>query len=198
VQGFLHSPSGRLRAALALTHGASGNCSAPLLVALAEAFAEHGFAVLRYDLPYRQARPSGGPTAAQARDREGIRAAAESLREHAKKVPLYLGGSSYGGRQSSMLAAEDQSISDGLLMLSYPLHPPGQPEKLRTDHFPSLTMPVLFVHGTRDQFGTIAELDRARLLIPGRTEIREAQGAPHGLPPKIAPQIAEWFVTFVK
>ncbi|MEO8100820.1 MAG: alpha/beta family hydrolase [Acidobacteriota bacterium] len=196
VAGFLHSPAGGPIAALAITHGAGSNCQTPLLLALAEAFADAGYTVLRYDLPFRQARPHGPPLGSQAKDRDGIRRAADALRSVAPNVPLYLSGHSYGGRQTSMLAAEDASAADAILLLSYPLHPPKQPDKLRTQHFPQLQVPALFVHGTRDEFGTISEMESARLLIPARTAIQPVQGAPHGLAAKLAPQVREWFVTF--
>src|SRR3954464_5479922 len=88
VRGWLHSPDGTPAAALGLTHGAGGNCQAKVLVAVAEAFAAQGWLVLRYDLPFRQARPSGPPTGSQARDREGIRHAAQALRNIEPGVPL--------------------------------------------------------------------------------------------------------------
>lgn len=195
VRGWLHLPDGASTAALGLTHGAGGNCDAALLVAVAEAFAASGWAVLRYDLPFRQARPHGPPAGAQSRDRDGIRSAAATLRELAPRVPLYMSGHSYGGRQTTMLAAEGASVADGLLLLSYPLHPPAQPEKLRTEHFPALRVPSLFVHGTRDEFGSLEEMQAALRMIPGRTELRSVTGG-HGLAAKSAAQMAEWFVTF--
>jgi predicted alpha/beta-hydrolase family hydrolase len=124
VRGWLHAPAGVPVAATALTHGAGSNCEAPLLKALAEALAGAGHSVLRYDLPYRQARPHG-PPGAPKRDQDGIRLAAAALREAVPNVPLYLAGHSYGGRQSSMVAAEDSSLAAALLLLSYPLHAPG-------------------------------------------------------------------------
>lgn len=198
VRGWLHTPAGEACAATALTHGAAGNCDAPLLVAVAQGLAAAGHLVLRYDLPYRQARKSGGPSGSPRRDQDGIRAAANALRQQAKGVPLYLAGHSYGGRQSSIVAADDGQLAQALLLLSYPLHPPGQPEKLRVDHFPRLNLPVMFAHGTRDAFGSIVELEQAVALIPGRVEIRAVEGAPHGLPVKVAGQVAEWFAAFVR
>jgi uncharacterized protein len=151
---------------------------------------------LRYDLPYRQARPSGSPFPANAaRDREGVRAASNALREIASGK-IFLAGHSYGGRQTSMLAAEDASVADALLLLSYPLHPPGKPQQLRTDHFSKLTIPAMFVHGTRDAFGSVDELRAALTLIPARTELMIAEGAPHGVPPKIALEVASRFNGF--
>jgi uncharacterized protein len=92
-----------------------------------------------------------------------------------------MGGHSYGGRQSSMLCAEMPELVAGLLLLSYPLHPIRKPEELRTQHLPSLRTPALFVHGTRDPFGTIAELEPAIEMIPARTKLVEVQGAGHDL-----------------
>jgi hypothetical protein len=93
----------------------------------------------------------------------------------------FLGGSSYGGRQATLLVADDPSLVDGLLLLSYPLHPPGRPTQLRTAHFPSLHVPSLFVSGTRDAFGSIEELQQALKLIPARTKLVPVEGAAHGL-----------------
>lgn len=167
------------------------------MVAVAEAFAEVGWLALRSNLTYRQQRPHGPPANSGARDREGIRQAAAALQEVAPGCPVYLAGHSYGGRMSTMLAAEDPGVAHALLLLSYPLHPIGQPAKLRTEHFPNLRIPTLFVHGTRDTFGSIEALEAALRLIPARTRLITAQGAGHGVPPKLAPQIAGWFSEFV-
>src|SRR5271163_2641038 len=127
VRGYLHRPeqasSQAPGFAIALTHGAGSNCRAPLLTAVAEEFASAGFLVLRFDLPFRLERPGGPPhPGGAARDREGIRAAAASLAKMAGG-PVFIGGHSYGGRQATMLAAEDPGVAPGLLLLSYPLHP---------------------------------------------------------------------------
>jgi predicted alpha/beta-hydrolase family hydrolase len=96
-------------------------------------------------------------------------------------APTFLGGLSYGGRQATMLAAADAEVATGLLLLSYPLHPPGRAEAQRTQHFPSLSSPALFVHGTRDPFGTITELRAALNRIPASTSLVEVAGAGHDL-----------------
>jgi hypothetical protein len=197
VHGYLHEPAGSATgSALAIAHGAGSNCDAPLLIAIAEAFSAAGFYVLRFDLPYRQQGKSSPPLPAhQGKDRDGIRRAADSLREVAPRV--FLGGHSYGGRQSTMLAAEDPSVGDGLLLLSYPLHPPRKPQELRTAHLPKLVTPALFVHGTRDPFGSIEEMQAALALIPARHELIEVAGAPHGLPPTVASWLPTRFGEFV-
>lgn len=80
-----------------------------------------------------------------------------------------------------MLCAEEPGIVDGLLLLSYPLHPPRKPEQQRTQHLPDLRTPTLFVSGTRDPFGTIEELERAIKMIPGKTSLLPIEGAGHDL-----------------
>ena len=102
------------------------------------------------------------------------------MRERIKGHAL-LGGHSYGGRQASMLAASEDGLIDGLLLLSYPLHPPAKPEQLRTGHFSSLRTPALFVHGTCDDFGTIGELKEALKGVPAMTKVLPVQDAGHSL-----------------
>ena len=181
VRGFLHRHDGALGPGLVLTHGAGSNCDAPVLVAVADAFAAAGISVLRCDLPFRQQRRSGPPGRGDAAaDREGLRHAVEALRGLVSG-PLFLGGHSYGGRQASMLAADQPALAAALLLLSYPLHPPKKPEQLRTAHFPKLRTRAVFVHGTRDGFGTIEELEKAVALIPAATRILPVEGAGHDL-----------------
>jgi predicted alpha/beta-hydrolase family hydrolase len=166
---------------LLLTHGAGSNRNAPLLVALANAFSEYEVEVVRYDLPFRQERPKGPPRPGDAaRDREGLREQITKLRErHPGQV--WLGGQSYGGRQSSMLAAETPGLVDRLLLLSYPLHPPGKPAQLRTAHFATLNTPTLFVHGSRDPFGSLEEMRNAIQLISAPVRLIEVEGVGHDL-----------------
>jgi uncharacterized protein len=181
VRGFLHLPTNPNGDSLILTHGAGSNSSAPLLVALGEAFVGHGYMVLRCDLPFRQERRSGPPFPGNAeRDRAGLRNAVFSLR---KKVTgrIFLGGHSYGGRQATMLCAAEPELVAGLLLLSYPLHPPRKPEQLRVQHLPKLGTPSLFVHGTRDPFGSMEEMMKAVQLIPAKTELMQVDGAGHDL-----------------
>jgi len=94
---------------------------------------------------------------------------------------MFLGGHSYGGRQSSMLCAEEADLVDGVLLLSYPLHPPRNPAQLRTQHLPNLQTPTLFVQGTRDPFGSVEEMEAALSLIPGKSLLLRVDGAGHDL-----------------
>jgi uncharacterized protein len=181
VRGFLHQPDTPNGVSLVLTHGAGSNCQATLLVALAEAFCVVGITVLRCDLPFRQSRPTGPPPRGSAeRDQAGLRAAVSAMRS-LNPGRVFLGGHSYGGRQASMLAATDPSLVPALLLLSYPLHPPNRPAELRTNHFPDLKTPALFVHGMRDGFASTAELEAARNLIPAPTQLLSTPNAGHEL-----------------
>jgi len=181
VRGVLHRADDSSGDFLVLTHGASGNANTALLVGLAQEFASAGISVLRCDLPYRQRRPHGPPSPANAKeDQEGLRRAV-SLMKGRLAGRAFLGGSSYGGRQASLLAASHPGLVEGLVLLSYPLHPPGKPAQLRTAHFSQLRMPSLFVSGTKDVFGTIEELEAAIKLIPARVELVKIEGASHGL-----------------
>lgn len=185
VRGFLHMPDSPNGDGLVLTHGAGSNAHAPLLVALAETFCAHGFAVLRCDLPYRQSRSFGPPGPGDAaRDRAGLKNALDAMRKMTSRR-LFLGGHSYGGRQSSMLCtelwAETPDLVAALLLLSYPLHPPRKPEQQRTQHLPDLHTPALFVSGSRDPFGSIDELKQALKMIPAKTQLLAIEGAGHDL-----------------
>ena len=181
VRGWLHSPNPANGDALILTHGAGGNAQAPLLIAIAEALSAAGMTVLRCNLPFRQTRPFGPPGPSDAaRDRAGLKHAVIAVKEIASGR-IFLGGHSYGGRQSSMLCAEEPDIVAGLLSLSYPLHPPRKPEQQRTQHLPDLRTPTLFVHGTRDPFGSIPELEKAIKMIPGKTRLVPLEGTGHDL-----------------
>jgi len=181
VRGYLHRPDRHSERGLALTHGAGSDCNAPLLVALAECFAAAGYAVLRCDLPFRQKRPSGPPHASTGgEDRAGLRNAVLALAQ-LLPGPVYLGGLSYGGRQASIVADKEPDLVGGLLLLSYPLHAPGNPTRLRTGHFLNLHVPTLFIHGTKDPFGSVEEIQAARKLIPAKTELVAVEGAGHDL-----------------
>ena len=205
VRGFLHIPESPNNDALVLTHGAGSNARAPLLIALAETFSANCFTVLRCDLPYRQSRSFGPPGPGDAaRDRAGLRNALAAMRKMVSSR-LFLGGHSYGGRQSSMLCAElsKQAFEEAanlvsvsaLLLLSYPLHPPRKPEQQRTQHLPDLRTPSLFVHGTRDPFGSIAEIQQALKMIPAKTKLLSVDGAGHDLGFKGKPKKQDLTVT---
>lgn len=181
-------------ATLLITHGAGSNRNAPLLVAIQSALPT--IDVVRYDLPFRQARPKGPPRPGDAvHDRAGLKQEILTLRER-NSGAVYIGGVSYGGRQCSMLVAEEPGLVDGLFLLSYPLHAPGKPAQLRTAHLPNIETPTLFIHGSRDPFGTLEQIENAMRLIPARTRLVSVQGAGHelkGAAPAAAAAFQEFF-----
>jgi len=181
IREFIHTPDAPNGSGIVLTHGAGANCASDLLAAVANALCAAGMLVLRCDLAFRQKRPFGPPSPATGpADRAGLKEAVARMRG---MVPgnVYLGGHSYGGRQASMLAAEEPGLVEGLLLLSYPLHPPDKRQQPRTAHFPNLRTSAVFVHGTRDPFGTVDELQAALALIPALTRLIAVEGAGHEL-----------------
>lgn len=205
VRGFLSRPERPNGNGLVLTHGAGANCDSLLLRAVAGAFATNGYTVLRCDLAFRQQRRFGPPRGNGSDDRESVRNAVLALREIVSG-PIFLGGHSYGGRMASMLAAEDPAIAAGLLLLSYPLHPPEKPQQLRTAHFPALRTPAFFVHGARDPFATAQELTSAVRLIAAPTRVFTIENGGHDLGfGRVAKTLPPWplevateFAKFVK
>jgi predicted alpha/beta-hydrolase family hydrolase len=168
------------RAGVLLTPGAGADRNQSALVAIDEALSAAGFAVERMDFPYRLAgrkAPDRPPVLLDA-----VRAGAAALAERTGLPPekIALGGRSMGGRICSMAVAEGLPAL-ALLLISYPLHPPGKPEKLRTDHFPKLRVPCLFVSGTRDTFATPEELQTATKAIHGPVSHHFLEGGDHGL-----------------
>lgn len=188
IAGVVHRPDGKPEGVVALTHGAGGSREAPLLQALCEEWARRGWVAVRYNLPYRRRRPKGPPSGSSAADLAGIVEAVAAVRTLADG-PVIAGGHSYGGRLTSMAAAGTGAEAEGLsldlmTLFSYPLHPPGKPERARTEHLPNIAVPTVFTHGTADPFGSIDELRPAAALIPAPTTIVEVTGARHDLASK--------------
>ncbi|MGC4932842.1 alpha/beta fold hydrolase [Gordonia sp. DT30] len=188
VVATVHHPAQSAIATVILAHGAGGNRDSAILVAYADELCARSLTVARIDLPYRQRRPKGPPSpSTAAADRDGIRAACAALRGHSRG-PLIIGGHSYGGRQASMVVAEDGgAAAAGLLLSSYPLHPPGRPDRLRTEHLPSITIPTLVVHGASDPFAATDEIRAALELIPAPTHLVEIDKTGHSLDPTKKP-----------
>ncbi|BBX88707.1 alpha/beta hydrolase [Mycolicibacterium boenickei] len=179
IAGVAHEPEGPAQGVVVLTHGAGGNRDSAMLVKLCDEWASHGWLAIRYNLPYRRRRPKGPPSGSAAGDQDGI-AEAIALARTLGDGPVIAGGHSYGGRMTSMVSA-DGAGPDVLTLFSYPLHPPGKPERARTEHLPSITVPTVFTHGTSDPFGTIEELTAAAALVTGPTELVVVEGARHDL-----------------
>lgn len=163
-----------------LAPGASASRDQPALVALDSALTASGLLVRRMDFPYRQAgrrAPDRQPVLVAA-----VVAEAASLATEAGVDPgaIVLGGRSMGGRMCSIAVAEGLPAA-GLVLISYPLHPPGRPERRRTEHFPTLAVPCLFVSGTRDAFGSPDELTAATAAIAGPVTHHWLEGKDHGM-----------------
>ncbi len=159
--------------ALLLTPGASATRDHPSLVALDRALSADGITVERIDLP--ASRP--GPK---------VQAAIVDAAAALAPADVILGGRSFGGRMCSMAVADGLAAA-GLVLISYPLHPPGRPDTMRVEHFPRLDVPCLFVSGTRDAFATRAELEAATAAIPGEVTHVWVDGGGHGMRGKDGP-----------
>jgi predicted alpha/beta-hydrolase family hydrolase len=160
------SPTSRRPAGLILTPGASARRDHSGLVTIDEAVTKVGLAVERVEFPGVTAGKRRPDTPAVCIDT--IRTATSELADRLG-VPtrrVAIGGRSMGGRMCSMAAAEGLDVA-ALVLVSYPLHPPGRPERLRTAHFPDLHLPCLFVSGRRDAFASPAELEQETKAIPG-------------------------------
>lgn len=180
IAGIAHEPKGKPDGVVVLTHGAGGSRESPLLKKICDEWARRGWLAVRYNLPYRRRRPKGPPSGSATKDQAGVIEAVE-LAHSLADGPVIAGGHSYGGRMTSMVIADHAAEVDVLTLFSYPLHPPGKPERVRTEHLPRISVPTVFTHGTADPFGSIDELRAAAALIPVATEIVEVTGARHDL-----------------
>lgn len=177
---------------LLLTHGAGSDKDHASLVAIEHALAP--WPVRRMNFPYRnegRRPPDRAPKLLAALVGEAEAFAAEA---HIAPRRLALGGRSMGGRMCSMAVADGLPAA-ALVLISYPLHPPGKPERLRTEHLGAIGVPCLFVSGTRDPFGTPAELEAATAAIPGPVTHHWVEGGRHGLERRddeVAQVVAEW------
>lgn len=177
---------------LMLTPGAGSDREHHTLVALAGALAP--LPVERVDFPYRKEGRRAPDRAPKLIDSVRADAAAFAARHRFRPERLLLGGRSMGGRICSMAVAEGLPAR-GLVLISYPLHPPGKPERLRVDHFSSLTVPCLFVSGTKDPFAGPAELEEHTAAIPGPVSHVWIEGGRHGLDgvdERICSAVGDW------
>jgi predicted alpha/beta-hydrolase family hydrolase len=179
IAGIAHEPAGAPLGAVVLSHGAGGSRDSPLLVRVCDQWAGRGWLAIRFNLPYRRRRPKGPPSGSAKADQAGVVEAVELARTLVGGRVL-AGGHSYGGRMTSMAVADGLPV-DVLTLFSYPLHPPGKPERARTEHLPRIGAPTVFTHGTSDPFGTIDELRAAAALIAAPTEVVVVTGARHDL-----------------
>jgi len=183
LSAVLDRPAAAERAsAILLAHGAGYGFDSPWMTAVAHGLAARGFPVLRFNYPYRErARRDGRP---RAPDRtavlEGAHAAAlAALAERCRGKRLLLAGKSMGGRMGTHLAAKGERCA-GLILFGYPLHPPREPGKTRSEHFPAIAQPALFLQGTRDEFAELELLRAALARYGGRATLEVIEGADHG------------------
>lgn len=182
----------RVARGVALFPGAGSSADHPTLLALEEGLAPRP--VGRFDFPYRREGrrfPDRAPVLVDSVvTQTGTFAAARGV----DPAAMVLGGRSMGGRMCSMAVAEGLPAA-GLVLLSYPLHPPGKPDRLRTEHFAALDLPCLFVSGTKDPFGTPAEVERELAAIPGPVTIHWIEGVGHDVKRRddeIVAAVATW------
>ena len=178
-----------------LAPGASADRNQAALVAIDEALTAAGHTCRRMDFPYRRAgrrAPDREPVLLQAVVQEAAKVPAETGLD-AKH--LLLGGRSMGGRMCSLTLAQGLVVARGLILISYPLHPPGRPDRLRSEHFPRLSVPCLFVSGTRDAFASPQELEAATSAIGGPVTHVWMEGKDHGLrrtDQELAQVVVDW------
>lgn len=200
-------PGHEASATLMLAHGAGAPQTHPFMVAMAEAIANRGVEVVTFDFLYAR-----GPR--RAPDRNDVLeatwlAAIDAVRARRPRR-LFIGGKSMGGRIATQVAARDEVSVEGLVLLGYPLHPPGKPEQLRKAHLPRVRAPMLFVQGSRDAFGTPTELARVLeeggLRLSAATRLFVVEGGDHSFalpksrgeePEQTRARIAEEAVRFI-
>ena len=149
-------------------HGAGGAMDTPWMTRVAKGLGERGIRVVRFEFPYMAARRTGGKRGAPDRQPVLLDAFRRVIDEHGGGPRVAIGGKSMGGRMASLIA--DEVEARALVCLGYPFHPPGKPDQLRTEHLASLRTPALILQGTRDPFGTEAEVAKYKLSKAIRVE----------------------------
>ena len=168
--------AGRKAPALVVAHGAGAGMHHPFMAGFCDALAEAGVSAMRFNFPYIEARRKspGSPKDAIA----AFRAAVDAATARTGGRPVFAGGKSYGGRISSMAAAEGMPAA-GLVFLGYPLHAPGKPDQPRDAHLYGLTQPMLFLQGTKDPFATPGVLQPVLKKLGKRATYAGFEGAGH-------------------
>jgi uncharacterized protein len=180
---LLDSPedAGR-RSAILLACGAGFGLDSPWMAGVAHGLAERGLPVLRFNYLYRERSLREGKEKTPDRTallEEAHAAALSTLIERVDGRRIVLAGKSMGGRIGTHLAAKGETCA-GLVLFGYPLHPPGQPEKVRSEHFPAIAQPALFLQGTRDDFADLDLLRAALARYGGRVTLEVIEDADHG------------------
>ena len=170
---------GGAAAVLVLAHGAGAGQKHPFMTATAKGLAARHISVVTFDFPYMRERrhvPDKAPVLEAA-----FRDVINSAREWSETKDVFIGGKSMGGRMATHLGAQGLDGLLGIVALGYPLHPPGRPDKPRTEHLPSIRVPVLIVQGERDTFGTPDELRPVIATMTANTTLHVVPGGDHSL-----------------
>ena len=182
VAALVYPADGPAAASLILAHGAGAGQRSAFMIAFAEGIAALGIDVVTFDFPYITAKrrvPDRGPVleACYRAVIETVRGDIESSRRF-----LFIGGKSMGGRIATQVAAADRDLpAAGLVLIGYPLHPPGRPSQLRAAHLPAIGRPMLFVQGSRDNFGTPSELEPVLAALAPAPTLHVVDGGDHSL-----------------
>jgi uncharacterized protein len=174
-----YAAEGDATAVLVLAHGAGAGQRHPFMTGTAKGLAARGISVVTFDFPYMRARrhvPDKTPVLEAA-----FREIVDATREWSKTNDVFIGGKSMGGRMATHLAAQGLEGLRGIVALGYPLHPPGRPDKPRTEHLPSIRVPVLIVQGERDTFGTPDELEPVIVTMKTKVTLHVVVGGDHSL-----------------
>ena|SRR5690349_15774696 len=174
-----YGAEGDAGAVLVLAHGAGAGQKHPFMVATAKGLAARGISVVTFDFPYMRARrhvPDKAPVLEAA-----FRDAIDATREWSRTKDVFIGGKSMGGRMATHLGAQGLEGLRGIVALGYPLHPPGRPDKPRTEHLSSIHVPVLIVQGERDTFGTPDELKPVIATMQTKVTLHVVAGGDHSL-----------------
>jgi uncharacterized protein len=218
MTALVYPADGRAAASLILAHGAGAGQSSAFIVAFARAIAALGIDVITFDFPYiteKRKIPDRGPALEAC-----YRAVIETVRREIDSARgfLFVGGKSMGGRIATQVAAglkvrlKPDTTYDvaGLVLLGYPLHPPGRPTVLRAAHLPAIGRPMLFVQGSRDTFGTPSELNPILAGLSPAPTLHVVAGGDHSLKvsrdPRVQAEvydgvqrtIAEWIESIIK
>jgi len=178
------APASSIDGALVLAHGAGAPQQSAFMVGFARGLASRGIDVLTFNFLYTEQRrrvPDRAPKLEAC-----YRAAVATAREHFGRDAVFIGGKSMGGRIATHLAAADDAATlgiAGVVLLGYPLHPPGRPEQLRAAHLPQIRVPMLIVQGERDPFGTPDELRPLLDTMPARVTLHVVEHGDHSLAP---------------
>jgi uncharacterized protein len=172
-----------VKALFVLAHGAGAGQDHPFMTGAARGLAARGLSTVTFNFPYMERKSKGAPNPAPQLEAcyRGVVAAVRD-RGWLKKRALFIGGKSMGGRMASHLAADPVQLAAplaGLVFLGYPLRPPGKPQNMRTAHLPSIVAPMLFVQGTRDTFGTPADLAPILAALPAPSDVHAVENGDH-------------------